>query len=59
MMEKFAEFDISILFNISTDERKLENIAPANSIVSIMDAAAECNFDKFMPHKLMSIWKLK
>ena len=36
MMEKFAEFDISVFFKTSTNERKFENIVPTNSIVTIM-----------------------
>lgn len=36
-MDKFAEFDISIIFKTFTNEKKLENIAPANSIVKFMD----------------------
>ncbi|MCB9211589.1 MAG: SOS response-associated peptidase [Ignavibacteriales bacterium] len=47
MMEKFAEFDISVFFNTSTNERKFENIAPTNSIVTIMnddnDLSADMN----------------
>ena len=37
MMDKFAEFDVSIKFKTSTDKRKLENIAPTNSIVIILN----------------------
>ena len=33
-MEKFTEFDISIIFKTFTNEKKLENIAPANSMVT-------------------------
>ena len=37
MIEKFSEFDVSIIFKVFTDKRKLENISPASSVVTIMD----------------------
>ena len=37
MQEKFAEFNLSIIFREKTDERKFANIAPTNSIVTIMN----------------------
>jgi putative SOS response-associated peptidase YedK len=37
MQEKFAEFNLTLIFRDTTDNRKFENIAPTNSIVAIMN----------------------
>lgn len=49
MIEKFASFDISIIFNTKTDERKYENIAPTNSILTLVGKDEEVlgNIDKW------------
>ena len=41
MMQKFAELDISIFFKSSEDKRKMENIAPTNSILSILNTDSD------------------
>jgi putative SOS response-associated peptidase YedK len=37
IQEKFAEFNLTLIFRDTTDNRKFENIAPTNSIVAIMN----------------------
>jgi len=47
MMEKFAEFDINLIFKIRDKQIKKENIAPTNTIFTLMsdeeDVLAETN----------------